>query len=104
MERNFFNLVEEKIGCTADCRVYIDIPYEQKDEAKKKYKARWEPLVKQWYFYHDLEDELPTYKYKPKYIISSHYNAEELQPFLDKYINKYKKALEAKHNKKPIIE
>ena len=97
MEKNFFNLVQEKKGCTADCRVYIDVSYEHKDEAKKS-KARWEPKLKQWYYLHDIENDLPTYKFQPKYIKSEYFNAEQLEPFLVKYLNQYKKELKDKHN------
>ena len=31
-----------------DKRIYLSVPYKQKDEAKKL-GARWDPIVKKWY-------------------------------------------------------
>ena len=80
--------------------VYIDVPFNRKDEAKK-YGARWSPDSKSWYFNHRIEEDVRNYddsliiitKFKVTDIEHKWYDQDD-PDFQDivKYFNESKKA------------
>ena len=80
--------------------VYIDVPFNRKDEAKK-YGARWSPDTKSWYFNHRIEEDVRNYddsliiitKFKVTDIEHKYYDQDDpnFQEIV-KYFNESKKA------------
>ena len=82
-------------------KVYIDVPFDRKDEAKK-YKTRWDPDCKSWYFEYEIDDDEYDYDdnlkiitiFKVTNIIHPVYDDQNGKHFLEvvKFFNRSKKA------------
>jgi hypothetical protein len=80
------------------CKVYVTSFYKQKDKIKS-FGGKWDPDVKSFYFQCELEADLPTYCFQPKYVLGSHLTIDKREEILKRHNNKYLNILREKIKK-----
>lgn len=49
-------------GGASDDRIYLRVPFRDKDYAKREFGARWNPQKKRWWVKSDMEKYIPKFK------------------------------------------